>query len=1356
MKEKGLLKMSFVLALILCSTIKITAQANKAYASLSTDKKTLTFYYDDQKSTRSGMGIGPFAYGSNRDWYLDVSSITTVKFDASFAGYSELTSTANWFDDCTNLSAIQGIENLNTTNVTDMHFMFSDCSSLTSLDLSSLKLSKVTSLRMMFQGCSSLTNLNIEGWDTSSVTDMFGLLMDCRSLTGIDLSALKTSHVTNMQDVFAGCDELTAIKLDDINTSNVTTMWGMFRGCPKLTSLDLSSFNTAKVTDMSNMFLSCEKLVTIYVSSNWVTTAVTESSDMFGGCYKLVGGKGTAYSSSNSTHTYAQIDGGTSSPGYLTLKVEEKNITFADSKVKELCVANWDTNNDGELSESEAAAVTTLGTVFQKKADIKSFNELQYFTGLTSIRNGAFSYSSLTNVTIPKSVVSIMDDAFDMCTSLQDIVIPDNVVTIGKDAFAGCTAMKKFTIGSGLTSIGKWAFRWTELERFDVSASNAAFISVDGILFSKDIKELIYYPSKRAAHSYTVPNTVTKIDDYAFFKCELGTINVPVSVTEIVSPPYAFYSESLKNIVVEDDNSVYSSIDGVLFDKQKSTLICYPKGKEGAYTIPNGVTTIEREAFYTADNLKEITFPEGLTTIKVGAFYYYSGKGFTTITLPASLTSIGDVAFHCDILETVHMKGATPPTITGSPFIPSPKAIYVPRIAVDTYKAAWPKLADIIFADPDDIPTGSFSISNVEDGVLTGDEAHLVIKLNNSSNYDQKGFFGFYYYYTEDMILGYSWWPSEDRNEVIVKPGENTYEFDHAVESALPAKFVAYFYPEEGERIELGSVVINSKIASKVEDKNITFADSKVKELCVANWDTNGDGELSESEAAAVTTIGSVFKSKKDITSFDELVYFTGITTIGYSAFSFSSLTSVTIPKSVVSIMDDAFDMCTSLQDIVIPDNVVTIGKDAFAGCTAMKKFTIGSGLTSIGKWAFRWTELERFDVSASNAAFISVDGILFSKDIKELIYYPSKRAAHSYTVPNTVTKIDDYAFFKCELGTINVPVSVTEIVSPPYAFYSESLKNIVVEDDNSVYSSIDGVLFDKQKSTLICYPKGKEGAYTIPNGVTTIEREAFYTADNLKEITFPEGLTTIKVGAFYYYSGKGFTTITLPASLTSIGDVAFHCDILETVHMKGATPPTITGSPFIPSPKAIYVPRIAVDTYKAAWPKLADIIFADPDDIPTGSFSISNVEDGVLTGDEAHLVIKLNNSSNYDQKGFFGFYYYYTEDMILGYSWWPSEDRNEVIVKPGENTYEFDHAVESALPAKFVAYFYPEEGERIELGSVVINSKIASGIQTITDDSQPFDVFDLRGNKVASKVKSLKGLPKGVYIVNGKKIIKK
>lgn len=157
-----------------------------------------------------------------------------------------------------------------------------------------------------------------------------------------------------------------------------------------------------------------------------------------------------------------------------------------------------------------------------------------------------------------------------------------------------------------------------------------------------------------------------------------------------------------------------------------------------------------------------------------------------------------------------------------------------------------------------------------------------------------------------------------------------------------------------------------------------------------------------------------------------------------------------------------------------------------------------------------------------------------------------------------------------------------------------------------------------------------------------------------------------------------------------------------------------------------------------------------------TGSFSISNAESGVLTGDDAHLVVKLNNPSSSDQKGLFGFYYYYTEDMILGYSWWPTENRNEIIVKPGENTYEFDRRVESTLPAMFVAYFYPEGGTAIQVGSVVINSKIASGIQTITDDSHPVDVYDLKGRKIRTKTTSLDGLPKGVYIINGKKIVKK
>lgn len=243
-------------------------------------------------------------------------------------------------------------------------------------------------------------------------------------------------------------------------------------------------------------------------------------------------------------------------------------------------------------------------------------------------------------------------------------------------------------------------------------------------------------------------------------------------------------------------------------------------------------------------------------------------------------------------------------------------------------------------------------------------------------------------------------------------------------------------------------------------------------------------------------------------------------------------------------------------------------------------------------------------------------------------------------------------------------------------------------------------------------------------NGKIVIQRMAQNASDNTWEFYEADEYRTLTLAS------GGMTTISFVINKSGNTDYPLYYSRIRTVDVEGHIGATVADTPDFQF-RTVYTPV-------------------------TGSFSISNVEDGVLTGNEAHLVVKLNNPSNYDQKGHFGFYYYYTEGMIIGYSWWPSENRNEVIVKPGENTYEFDRAVESALPAKFVAYFYPEEGESIELGSVVINSKIASGIQTITDDSQPFDVFDLRGNKVASKVKSLKGLLKGVYIVNGKKVIKK
>ena len=154
------------------------------------------------------------------------------------------------------------LSNFNTSNVTDMGFMFAGCSSLASIDLSSFNTSKVTNMDRMFGTCSSLISLDLSNFNTSKVTNMQSMFDGCSSLTSLDLNGFNTSKVTDIGYMFYECSSLTRLDLSSFNTSKVTNMQGMFYGCSSLTSLDLSSFNTSQVTNMSSMFSGCKKLQT--------------------------------------------------------------------------------------------------------------------------------------------------------------------------------------------------------------------------------------------------------------------------------------------------------------------------------------------------------------------------------------------------------------------------------------------------------------------------------------------------------------------------------------------------------------------------------------------------------------------------------------------------------------------------------------------------------------------------------------------------------------------------------------------------------------------------------------------------------------------------------------------------------------------------------------------------------------------------------------------------------------------------------------------------------------------------------------------------------------------------------------
>ena len=208
-------------------------------------------------------------------------------YNLIFRGFdtSNVTDMGYMFYRCGNLTSLD-LSGLDTSNVTRMSKMFEGCRSLTSLDLSNFNTSNVTNMHHMFSSCPGLTSLDLSNFDTSKVTYMHNMFYGCSSLTSLDLSGWNTSNVTNMGLIFGSCSSLTSLDLSNFNTSNVTDMNGMFIDCSNLTSLDLSSFDTSKVTNMSYMFGGCTSLTSLDLSK-WDTSKVDYTTDMFKGCTSL-------------------------------------------------------------------------------------------------------------------------------------------------------------------------------------------------------------------------------------------------------------------------------------------------------------------------------------------------------------------------------------------------------------------------------------------------------------------------------------------------------------------------------------------------------------------------------------------------------------------------------------------------------------------------------------------------------------------------------------------------------------------------------------------------------------------------------------------------------------------------------------------------------------------------------------------------------------------------------------------------------------------------------------------------------------------------------------------------------------
>ena len=258
--------------------------AKKAWAKYDKSVKSLTFYYGE----KGELGDGEYEMNRSQEpeWITEhKADIVRVVFDVSFAS-ARPKSCNSWFMECEKLEAIDGIENLNTSKVTDMWNMFYNCKSLTSLDLKTFDTHNVLSMSYMFFGCNNLTYLNVSSFDTSNVGSMMWMFAGCWKLTNLSVSNFDMHRVRYMTGMFSSCKGLTHIDVSKFNTENVKRMQAVFQDCENLSSLDLSGFNTSKVNDIASMFNSCKSLTSLDLS-NFDTQLVTQSTSLFYECQKL-------------------------------------------------------------------------------------------------------------------------------------------------------------------------------------------------------------------------------------------------------------------------------------------------------------------------------------------------------------------------------------------------------------------------------------------------------------------------------------------------------------------------------------------------------------------------------------------------------------------------------------------------------------------------------------------------------------------------------------------------------------------------------------------------------------------------------------------------------------------------------------------------------------------------------------------------------------------------------------------------------------------------------------------------------------------------------------------------------------
>ena len=1046
-----------------------------------------------------------------------------------------------------------------------------------------------------FIQCETLMDVTIP----DSVTNIgYGAFAICSSLTDITIP----DSVKIIDEIaFGGCNGLTSIEIPD----SVTTIGVQaFSDCCNLTSVTIGVgvMNIGK-----NAFLNCDSLKNIYyrgTEEQWNQIVINDENSYL----------------NNAVIHYEHI--ACDSHKWGSWQVEKDTIGESEYIMKRICSVCGETQTQSMIYTYEivdgAAEITDCDE--SAEGDITIPSELAGYP-VTSVRYYAFyGCTNLTSVTIPDSVTNIGESAFAICGSLTGVTIGNGVTTIGDAAFVGCIGLKTVAIPGSVTSIGSLAFgECTGLTDITVDENNENYSSEDGVLFNKAKTTLIQYPVGKQDSTYAIPDSVISIGELAFFKCEsLTSITISGSV-EFLGDRVFSRCISLTSITVDKNNENYSSRDGVLFNKDQTTLIQYPTGNQrDTYIIPDSVTSIGSDAFSGCTGLTSITIPDSVTSIESSAFSGCTGlisitipdsvtnigyaafsgcTGLTSITIPDSVTSIGSSAFSdCTGLTSITIPGSVTSIggyaffgCTGLTSITIPDSVtsieeYVffgcEKLATVKMGCGVTEISNAAFRDCNSLKDIYFSGTENRWNKITIDDENDCLK-NAEIHYE---------YTACDSHKWGNWRVTEDATE----DSEGVMERMCLICGETQTQPMIYIYYIDGEAIITGcyrAAAGNVVIPSVIDGCPVTHIEGYAFSGCTG--------------LTGITIPNSVLS-------------------IGSYAFSdCTGLTGITIPNSVMSIGSYAFFGCTGLTSVTIPDSVTSLGSKLFADCTNLNSLTIGDGVTNIGEYAF--SNLESLtDVTLGNGIEnIGREAFANCKKLRNLILGNSVKtiglsafsgctALTNVVIPDSVIEIGIHAFSDTGLTSIVIPDSVETIGD--LAFYNcRSLTGISVGENNKNYSSADGVLFNKDKTVIIQYPAGNQrDAYVVPGSVTSIGECAFYGCTGLTSITIPGSVTSI--GGYAFFGCTGLTSITIPDSVTSIERSAFSgCTSLTSITIPdsvtnikdnafdgctGLTSITIPGSVTSIEEYAFYGCTGLTDVYysgtEAEWKKIAIGAFND------------------------------------------------------------------------------------------------------------------------------------------------------------------